>query len=99
MLVVVIPYKLSGMPFGFIIVSYETSASGAINTEIYIVCNQIKNKCNQLGDIWYLDGVFIKIKSVLHYLWRAVDQDDDEIDILVQSVRLKALPYVSLSGY
>jgi len=38
----------------------------------------------QLGDTWYLDEVFIKINSVLHYLWRAVDQDGDEIDILVQ---------------
>ncbi|MBE3658142.1 hypothetical protein BOO92_15795 [Vibrio navarrensis] len=33
---------------------------------------------------WYLDEVFIKINGVLHYLWRAVDQDGDEIDILVQ---------------
>jgi putative transposase len=31
-----------------------------------------------------LDEVFIKINGVLHYLWRAVDQDGDEIDILVQ---------------
>jgi len=28
--------------------------------------------------------VFIKINGVLHYLWRAVDQNGDEIDILVQ---------------
>jgi len=34
--------------------------------------------------MWYLDEVFIKINGVLHYLWRAVDQDGDEIDILVQ---------------
>ena len=33
---------------------------------------------------WYLDVVFIKINSVFHYLWRAVDQEDDEIDILDQ---------------
>ena len=31
-----------------------------------------------------MDQVFIKINGVLHYLWRAVDQDGDEIDILVQ---------------
>ncbi|MCL1058677.1 DDE-type integrase/transposase/recombinase [Shewanella gelidimarina] len=37
-----------------------------------------------LDDTWYLDEVFIKINDVLHYLWRAVDQDGDEIDILVQ---------------
>jgi len=31
-----------------------------------------------------LDEVFVKINGVLHYLWRTVDQDGDEIDILVQ---------------
>ena len=36
------------------------------------------------GDIWQLDEVFIKIKGEPHYLWRAVDQDGDVIDILVQ---------------
>ena len=29
--------------------------------------------------------MFIKIKGKLHYLWRAVDQDGDTLDILVQS--------------
>jgi putative transposase len=36
-----------------------------------------------------LDEVFIKINGVLHYLWRAVDQDGDELDILVQKRRNK----------
>jgi putative transposase len=31
--------------------------------------------------------VFIRIKGVLHYLWRAVDQDGVVLDILVQSRR------------
>lgn len=31
-----------------------------------------------------MDEVFVKINGALHYLWRAVDQDGDEIDILVQ---------------
>ena len=39
------------------------------------------------GDIWHLDEVFIKIKGEPHYLWRAVDQDGDVIDILVQKKR------------
>ena len=47
-------------------------------------CSQIRKSRGQLGDTWYLDEVFIKINGVLHYLWRAVDQDGDEIDILVQ---------------
>ena len=47
-------------------------------------CSQIRKNRGRLGDTWYLDEVFIKINGVLHYLWRAVDQDGDEIDILVQ---------------
>ena len=47
-------------------------------------CSQIRKNRGQLGDTWYLDEVFIRINGVLHYLWRAVDQDGDEIDILVQ---------------
>ena len=34
--------------------------------------------------------MFIKINGELHYLWRAVDQDGDTIDILVQKRRNKA---------
>ena len=33
--------------------------------------------------------VFLKINGRLHYLWRAVDQDGDVLDIMVQSKRDK----------
>ncbi|MEL0628867.1 DDE-type integrase/transposase/recombinase [Psychromonas aquatilis] len=36
-----------------------------------------------------MDEVSIKIIEVLHYLWRAVVQDGDEIDILVQKRKNK----------
>ena len=36
-----------------------------------------------------MDEVFLKINGRLHYLWRAVDQDGDVLDILVQSRRDK----------
>jgi putative transposase len=55
-----------------------------------VYCNQTKKNRGQLGDIWYLDEVFIKINGVLHYLWRVIDQDGDEIDILVQKRKNKA---------
>ena len=48
-----------------------------------------QKNCGQLGDTWYLDEVFIKINGVLNYLWRAVDQDGDEINILVQKRKNK----------
>ena len=36
-----------------------------------------------------MDEVFVKINGVLHTLWRVVDQDGDEIDILVQKLKGK----------
>jgi putative transposase len=36
-----------------------------------------------------LDEVFLTINGKRHYLWRAVDQDDNVLDILVQSRRNK----------
>jgi len=40
-------------------------------------------------DTWFLDEVFIRIGGELHYLWRAVDQDGDCLNILVQKRRDK----------
>jgi putative transposase len=40
-----------------------------------------------MGDIWQLDEVFVKIQGRQLYLWRAVDEDGDVIDILVESRR------------
>jgi hypothetical protein len=39
------------------------------------------------GDKWHLDEVFIKIRGKNHYLWRAVGQDGNVLDILVTSRR------------
>jgi len=41
------------------------------------------------GDKWHLDEVFITINGKRYYLWRAMDQDDHVLDILVQSRRNK----------
>ncbi len=38
---------------------------------------------------WHLDEVFIRINGRAHYLWRAVDQEGEVLDILVQSRRDK----------
>ncbi len=35
----------------------------------------------------YLDELFVRIQGRQQYLWRAVDEDGDVIDILVQSRR------------
>jgi putative transposase len=49
--------------------------------------NQLKRRCARPGDKWHLDEVFLTINGKRHYLWRAVDQDDNVLDILVQSRR------------
>ena len=51
--------------------------------------NQIRRRRPRTGDKWYLDEVFLTINGKRHYLWRAVDQDDNVLDILVQSRRNK----------
>ena len=51
--------------------------------------NGPRRKSPRPGDQWHLDEVFLKINGRHHYLWRAVDQDGDVLDILVQSRRDK----------
>ena len=48
---------------------------------------RLKRRQGRLGDTWHLDEVFVTIQGRRHYLWRAVDQDGDVIDILVQARR------------
>ena len=38
-------------------------------------------------DTWYLDEGFVILNGRQQYLWRAVDEDGDVLDILVQSRR------------
>src|SRR6266705_5916330 len=51
--------------------------------------NRLRRRRPRPGDKWYLDEVFVTINGKRHYLWRAVDQDDNVLDILVQSRRNK----------
>jgi putative transposase len=51
--------------------------------------NNLRRRQPRTGDRWHLDEVFLKINGRVHYLWRAVDQDGDVLDILVQSHRNK----------
>jgi putative transposase len=48
---------------------------------------KLRRRLGRLGDVWHLDEVFVKIGGERPYLWRAVDQDGDVIDILVQRYR------------
>ncbi len=69
--------------------------------------SKLKRRQGRLGDVWHLDEVFVKIGGERHYLWRAVDQDGDVIDILVQRYRnaraakrlFRKLPNGSFASY
>ena len=66
--------------------SYETVREGCLKFgQTY--ANGLRRKSPRPGDRWHLDEVFIKINGRIHYLWRAVDQDGDVLDILIQSKR------------
>ena len=48
---------------------------------------RLRRNRGRMGDTWYLDELFLKIQGRQQYLWLAVDEDGDVIDILVQSRR------------
>jgi putative transposase len=51
--------------------------------------NQLRRRRSKPGDKWHLDEVFLNIHGERHYLWRAVDQEGNILDILVQRRRDK----------
>src|SRR3954454_19028439 len=51
--------------------------------------NEFRRRRPRPGDKWHLDEVFVQINGVQHYLWRAVDQEGNVLDILVQPRRDK----------
>jgi len=69
-----------------IVVSYEA---------IWLWCNKfgpqyarsLKRRHSGFGDTFYIDEVFVKIDGIQHYLWRAVDQDGEVVDIFLQCRR------------
>ena len=69
-----------------IIVSYETIRQWCRKFGPQYA-RMLRRRQGRLGDVWHLDEVFVNIQGQRHYLWRAVDQDGDVIDILVQKHR------------
>ena len=47
----------------------------------------LRRRRGRLGDTWYVDKLFVTIQGRQRYLYRAVDQDGDVIDVLVQTRR------------
>jgi len=48
---------------------------------------RLKRQHPGFGDTFYIDEVFVKIQGKQQYLWRAVDQDGEVIDVFLQARR------------
>jgi len=48
---------------------------------------RLKRRHRGYGDTFYIDEVFVKIRGQQQYLWRAVDQDGEVVDVFLQSRR------------
>jgi putative transposase len=69
-----------------ITVSYESIRLWCIKFGA-IDSRRLKRKHRGYGDTFYIDEVFVKIKGKQHYLWRAVDQDGEVVDVFLQARR------------
>ncbi len=69
-----------------VVVSYESIREWGMRFG-RLFANTLKWRMPRTGDKWFMDEVFLRIGGKLHYLWRAVDQDGNVLDILVQSRR------------
>ena len=52
-----------------------------------LYARRLKRKHRGYGDTFYIDEVFVKINGKQHYLWRAVHQDGEVVDVYLQSRR------------
>lgn len=52
-----------------------------------LYARRLKRKHSGYGDTFYIDEVFVKINGKQHYLWRAVDQDGEVVDVYLQAKR------------
>ena len=71
-----------------IVVTYETVRQWCLKFgQTY--ANELRRRRPRSGDKWHMDEMVLPIGGKKHYLWRAVDQDGNVLDILVQSRRNK----------
>jgi len=49
--------------------------------------NRLKYRHQGFGDTFYIDEVFVKKDGIQQYLWRAVDQDGEVVDVFLQARR------------
>jgi len=52
-----------------------------------VYARRFKRTHQGFGDTFYIDEVFVRINGKQHYLWRAVDQDGEVVDVFLQARR------------
>jgi len=52
-----------------------------------IYSRRLKRNHRGYGDTFFIDEVFVKINGKQHYLWRAIDQDGEVVDVFLQARR------------
>jgi len=52
-----------------------------------VYARKLRNQHQGYGDTFFLDEVFVKIQGKQRYFWRAIDQDGEVVDILLQERR------------
>ena len=48
---------------------------------------RLRRRHQGYGDTFFIDEVFVKIQGKQHYLWRAVDQDGEVVDVFLKARR------------
>lgn len=69
-----------------ITVSYETIRLWCIKFGA-LYSRRLKRRHQGYGDTFYINEVFVKMNGKQHYLWRAVDQDGEVVDVYLQARR------------
>jgi len=52
-----------------------------------IYSRRLKRNHRGYGDTFFIDEIFVKINGKQHYLWRAIDQDGEVVDVFLQARR------------
>ena len=69
-----------------IVVSYESIRLWCIKFGPEYA-RRLRRRHRGFGDTFFIDEVFVKIQCKQQYLWRAVDQDGEVVDVLLQARR------------
>lgn len=55
-----------------------------------LYARRLKQSHRGYGDTFFIDEVFVKFNGKQHFLWRAVDQDGEVVDVYLQAKRDRA---------